>query len=396
MSVTVSNIIDIVNTDIGDDSNDRVTEPERLSAITEATAWMQEELGNDHQVKVHGVQYSDIKHQYRLDDTIPDIMNGTDLRLDTKNPNSHFVFKSASDVLQDIENGIGENSYGIDRYSGRSYLTINYPSSTNHEVIAHLDNVDDWTIDNDAINLTSDSKEVRQGSGSAMFDVDVSVSVNDSATVKSSAAITPSDLTIYDDLGYYFLWVYIPDAIDITSVDLIWGTDASNYWTDTATEDTYGLSFSDGWNLVEFDWSASATVGSPSAANVSYYEMTINYNATQVDDTGFRFDGLQITNTEKVTLHYTSFHVGEDNAGNDLLSFTATTDVPFFSGQYDHYKFTIGHKASSIIFDSLRLSNESAKKEAQAIKSLERYKNLVPTHKKHETGGFKVSGLNFN
>jgi hypothetical protein len=396
MATTVSDIINIVNSDIGDDSNDRISESDRINAITEATAWLQEELGNDHQKKIHSFEYTNIKHQYRLDDTIPDLVNATDLRLDVDQHANSFVFKSASEVIQDVQNGVSENSFSIDRFNGKSYLVINYPSSANSETIHSMDSTDDWGVDDDADSLTTDIKEVKQGSASLMFNVDVSKSVNDKATIKSTSAITPSDLTAYDDLAYYFLWVYIPDAVDITSVDLVWGTDSSNYWTDTATTDTYGLSLSNGWNLLEFDWSASSMIGSPDASTVSYYEMSINYSGTQVDDTGFRFDDLRISLTKNMKFHYTSYHVGTDDSGVDLLAFNATTNVPFFSNQYDQYKFAVAHKASSSIFSDLRLFDESDRKLMKAKDAVNKYKRLFPSHKRHESGGFKVSGLNFN
>lgn len=393
--VNVSDIVDIVNSSIGDDSEDRITNQDRINSISEATSWIQEELGNDHQKKVHTLSYSNIKHQYRLDDNIADVVNAADIRLDVEESAGNFVFKSGSDVLQDIGQGNGENSYGIERYDGKSYLVINYPASVPSETIQNLDSTDDWEVDDDATNLRTDSKEVKSSGNSLMFDIDVSLSVQDKATIKSTASLSPADLTPYEDLGTFFLWVYIPDATDITSVDLVFGTDSSNYWLDSATETTNGEAFSDRWNLVQFEWKDATAVGSPDPENVSYYEMSINYNNTQVDDTGFRFDGLQITLTKKMYFHYTSYNVGVDNDGNDIIHFENLNDVPFFSGQYDNYKYPVADKAASILFANLRLYEESNRYNGKAMQALRRYRDMFPSHKKHETGSFKVSGLNF-
>jgi len=124
--------------------------------------------------------------------------------------------------------------------------------------------------------------------------------------------------------------------------------------------------------------------------------MSINYSGTQVDDTGFRFDNLRISLTKNMKFHYTSYHVGTDDSGVDLLAFNATTNVPFFSNQYDQYKFAVAHKASSSIFSDLRLFDESDRKLMKAKDAVNKYKRLFPSHKRHESGGFKVSGLNFN
>jgi hypothetical protein len=158
-----------------------------------------------------------------------------------------------------------------------------------------------WAVGDDGENLTVDTDEFKEGTGSLNFDVDVSDSANNSVTLTNST-MTAQDLDDYEDTGKWRVWFYFPDVTYITSVDFRWGSSSTVYWALNVTKDYKDYAFHDGWNFLEFDWSSDdlTETGSPVTADagaIDYLFFRINYSASQPDDTDFRIDGLRLTNT---------------------------------------------------------------------------------------------------
>ena len=121
-----------------------------------------------------------------------------------------------------------------------------------------------------------------------------------------------------------------------------------------------------------------------------------NYGGGQGDDTDFRIDNLRLVRPENLTFHYLSWNVGTDTSGADITVFGATTDVPYFSGQYDQYKYAVAHKASAILFRALRLREEAQFEENEADEAMRRAKGIHPSSKVEEVKSFKIRGVRFN
>lgn len=110
---------------------------------------------------------------------------------------------------------------------------------------------------------------------------------------------------------------------------------------------------------------------------------------------GVRLDDLRITKKEDLTFYYTSWSVGL-SAGSIVTAFTTTDDVPYFSGQYDQYKYAVAHKAASLAFyGPLRSQPLGVLHEAEAIKAKDRVKKLIPVSVTKESPNFKVKGIRF-
>ena len=76
MAITVSDIIDHMDQFVGDVSTDRVSDGTRYRHITEAVAWLQEELGNDHQISTYTLSHLDTVYRYKLTSTLADLLVG--------------------------------------------------------------------------------------------------------------------------------------------------------------------------------------------------------------------------------------------------------------------------------------------------------------------------------
>ena len=404
MSVTISSIITNINSYIGDTSNDRVTEAERLQAVTESTAWLLEELGNEHMIETYELDYLDTINYYKVTGSIPDLLTGADLRREIDNYQS-FTRKSPREMSEEIAQHNTEPSWAIERKNDDIFLAINAEPRSKGVLVSDLSSTTNWSVDatgSDATNLRADSSEKRWGAASLAFDVDVSQSGNNKATI-----YTNLDGTVYladqENNSRLILEVYIPDVTEVTSVSITIGSDVdvlpstkANYWTGTVTTDIDGAALADGWNTVSLSWNAMSTVGTPDADAVAYVELTVNYGAGQIDDTHFRMNHFRIAKPEKLIFHYISWNVGYVSSvdATAVTAFTATTNVPFFSGKYDQYKYPVAQKAASIIFGTLRLREESADYEDKAVASLVRYRKNFESSKSREVKSFKIMGNN--
>jgi hypothetical protein len=225
------------------------------------------------------------------------------------------------------------------------------------------------------------------------FDIDVSQSGGDAAIINNST-IPSMDLTKDENVSSWLFKLYLPEVGDITSVSLKWGTDSSNYWLNTTTTDYMGNALSDGENQILLDWTSATKIGTPTVSNIPYLSITISYDNTQGDDEGFWIGELAIARPEKLELTYNSWKIGRSSTGTALTAFTADTDVPFFSGQFDFFENYVAHKAAAILFKQVGLYNDASFEESEAEKEKYALKKNFPTTRIQRTKSFKVGGVN--
>ena len=400
--ITVATIQTELNSSIGDTSTDRITAAERLQAISEACIWVQEELANDLQNYTYSLDYYDTINYYKVTSDIADLLEGGDLRREKDKQLQSFTHKSSREMAEDIAQGSGESSWTIERKDTDTYVGVNHHSTYGSIQIGTLDSTTadsgTWTIDttnSDATNLTSDTTEFKQGAGCLNFDIDVSQSANNRATIINST-YGSMDWSSSEDLTAIVLRAYIPDVTDFTSFTVFWGTDSSNYWSATTTTDINSTAWVDGWNRFKVEWEDATATGSPDSSDIGWLRVDFNYGAGQGDDTDYRLDDWKLIKPENLTFHYITWKVGVDNADADIFKFAATTDVPYFSGMYDNIMYPVAHKAASIIFRNLRLKEESAFELSEADKALTRVRKLIPSSRAPEVKNFKVFGVSFN
>lgn len=403
MSVTEASFETNFNTYIGDASTDRISAAERLQFATEATVWLMEETGNDHMVKSYTLNYYDNVHTYKVTSAIASLLEGADLRRAEDDQYIAATTKDPREMAEDIANGSTEFAWGIERKDANAYLKINLASKYRPAQISSLESITGdggtWVVDavnSDASNLTVDTVEFKQGSGSLNFDIVAAQSGNNRATILNSS-FTSKDLSQYEDLGAWVFWVYIPDTTFITSVTLYWGSSTSAYWSETVTSDINANAFVTGWNRIAMPWANATKTSTPSSRAITFLRYDVNFGSSQPDDTDFRIDDLTMVRPEPLSFTYTSWYVGTSTGGTPITAYTATTDIPYFSGQYDQYKYAVAHMMASIAFyGPLQVPTLGQLHEVEAIKALNRAKKLIPSSVSKEQKRFKVGGVNFN
>jgi hypothetical protein len=402
MSITVQDIQTEFNTIIGDASTDRVSSAERLSYITQATAWFKEETSNDDSVSTFDINYYDGINYYKINSAISDYLETNDLRRIIGKNYTSFTNKSSREIVEDIAQGSTECSYSIERRDDSIFLVINHDSMFKKMQVSRLDSLTEdggtWAVDatnSDATSLSVNTIDFTEGAGSLSFNVDVSQSVNNRATILNTD-FNPGSLSDDKDITSFLLDIKFPTITYISSVTFYWGSDSSNYYSVVQTTDMNGNAFITDWQTLEFEWLGATVTGTPDDSNITYFRIDINYTASQADATSFKIDNLRIVRPEVLKFYYTSWNVGTTAAGADIKKYTATTDIPYYSGRYDNYMFPIAQYAASLCFKNLRLYSEAREKEVDALKSVKRIRGIVPSSVTKERKNFKVAGISFN
>ncbi len=404
MSTTLATPHTSMNTWIGDASTDRISAAERFQFLTEAVQWLQTELDNDHSVRTYSVSYFDTINYYKLNAAVTDIFEGNALRRATTETDIDLERIDSRGVAEAISLSSSKNTYSLERRDGNLFLAVNLDSKYTSLQVDSFDsltaNGGTWAADttnSDALNVAINTVDGSNGTtGCLSFDVDVSQSGNNRATIYNSG-LTSEDLSDEKDLSSWIIDMSFPIITYLSSVTFYWGSSASDYYSVTQTTNYDGSAFTaDFLNTLKFAWLNATVTGTPDDSAITYIRIDVNYSASQADATSYKIDNLRLVRPEKLTFHYTSWNVGTDTNGTQIKKFTATTDIPYYSGQYDQYDIPVGHKAASLAFHSLRLYAESDKEELEAIKAMSKIRKVIPKSRPAETKSFKLKGLRFS
>lgn len=403
MAITIASLETNFNTYIRDSSTDSVSAAERLQYATEATAWLIEETQSEMSNETYTLNYLDTVNVYKVTSSIADLMEGVDMRRASADQFIVWPRKSASELREEIAQESSESSYAIERHDRDAFLVINHESkhqAYNIEDCESLTSNGTWAMDataGDGNNLTLDEVEFNQGNACFNFDITVGQTANNRATL-SLTDFTSLDLTDYENLGSWIFEVYIPDVTYHTGFTFYWGSSSSAYWSASVTTDINGSAWVNGWNTVKINWADGVKTSTPAVATTTFFRVDYNYSASQGNATDYRFDYLRLVRPEKLTFHYTSSAVGVTSSSDTtkVYAFAATTNVPYFSGQYDNLKYAVAHKMAALAFYKMGLRDDAQAEEQAAFIALKRSQKLFPSSRTPELKTFKVRSINFN
>ena len=179
-----------------------------------------------------------------------------------------------------------------------------------------------WAVTSSASNLLQDDINYQAYGSSLSFDLAASGS---SGYIENST-MTAVDLSDMEDQGTFFLWAYLPDGSDFTSVALRVGSSSTAYWTMTATTNQAGSAFEDGWNLLSFAWSGATQTLSPDASVIDYARITFAYNGDA--QTAVRVNNLFASLATIINMEYYSKYLFRDaSTGAFVENITADTNL---------------------------------------------------------------------
>lgn len=395
MSVTIQNIITLHDSYTGEDTEERISNEERYECITEAVADIKQRMKGDMSNMTYSLEYIPGVHYYKINQGIYNVLAGADIRVSENDRTNAsldvpFMRSSAQKIAEDITKKRFNTTYALDRYDGDLYIALSYEPVGSKSMLSDMGSITGVTLSGDATNLELDISETVDGQA-LKFDIDVSNDVANSATINVPIDL---DLTTFKYTGSVVGSVFIQDASNTTSVGVKLQTDISNYYTFTAPTPFNKTSFTDGWNRIVVSWDDMVETGTVDIEDINFIDITINYDVAQTD-TVARVDDFYIAKPTKLIFHYLSYSVGKDTLGTEIVDFTALTDVPYFSGQYDNIKFAVAKFSAAITFQKLRLYEQAAIQEQGGERKLRQVMNLIPSSHTVETKSFRPSGVNF-
>ena len=238
------------------------------------------------------------------DYSCPDDLKGNriiDLAPQVNRTNQDFYPQSYNRDF-DIFKGVATNpSFTTMFNSGIKSLRINAPQLTSPIVVNTADGINTngaWAAGGDATDLIDDQQNFAAGNAS------LSMTLNTAGTFGwiQNQTMNQVDLTETFNQGKLFLYVYLPVAANFTSVELLWGSDNANYYSQTVTTDMNGNAFTNGWNLLSFNWINQT--GTVDITKIDYLRVGFNYNGTLM--TNVRVDNITSSLGSILTCEYYS------------------------------------------------------------------------------------------
>lgn len=244
------------------------------------------------------------------------------------------VYEKKTNVPFDneVRRGSSYPDFTIEVNEGTRYLRVNSANTPKYVTIHNCASISDngtWaadTVSSDAANIATDGDNGIGDNDAVRFDILVGQSGNNNAVV-SNSTMDAVDLTDYQNVSSIFLDLYIPSGLTLTSVAIRLGSDASNYYSGSATTSADGSSFSAGANTIRFDWTGFSTTGSPSITAIDYVQVTLSYGAAQTTVYGVRLDNIVARIGNLHELVYYSEHIATNSSGTRQRSFSDASDL---------------------------------------------------------------------
>jgi hypothetical protein len=262
---------------------------------------------------------------------VSDFKSPKDLRyLASAKQREEFTWRDEDMFAIDLANGSKLNSYAISYRNGKIYLQVNTKSGYISKLIHSMSSLSDygtWAVDavnSDAKEIVEDGVTVLENTVNLQVDIDVSQSGNDYTLIENSS-LDEIDLADYKNLGRFQFWVYIPDIADFTSVELRWGSSATDYWYSSAIKQADGSPLVNGWNKIEIDWNGASIQGTPVDTEIDYLAIKLNYGSGFTDQK-VRIESISIYLPEPMQLDYFTYFVSKDSNGNYQEEMTETAN----------------------------------------------------------------------
>lgn len=184
-----------------------------------------------------------------------------------------------------------------------------------------MDATTGWTAAGSASLLTADTGVYYESPGSLRFKL-----TGSSTGTLTKTLTSVIDMDTYEDVGVAFIAIRIPDgatATNLTSISLKLGSDSTNYDLVSNTTGFLGAWVSGEWLLVAFDYSASASTGTPNWNAIDYVQVSLVHTGTF---TNFRVGGLWIAMPSPAEILYQSAAIFKASGASASTIITTVDD----------------------------------------------------------------------
>jgi hypothetical protein len=144
------------------------------------------------------------------------------------------------------------------------------------EATASASSPNTWAVADDGAGLAINSSTQKRGAGAVQFDVDVSASADNFATVTCAIA-TPIDISTVKGSFRFFFKVPTGALTNLTNLTVRVGSDSSNYYEWIQTD------FVEGQQYIILDYADATETGTADDAAIDYLFFRLNYAAGYAD-----------------------------------------------------------------------------------------------------------------
>lgn len=347
MAITLQQIDTTIQNALRNAANSPLTPTRRVDAYNRVIDFLQSKANWNCTIRRAYFDYLIGEAEYSLSNNlgITDFKQFKDLKFVNDNNNLHtqeFEEINSQDFSVWEGQGALNNVLNFEERDGDNIMRVLSNLGTSVETIDSMDDLTTgrtWSSDtsgSDATTLTSDTNRSKSGN-SVNFNIDVSQSANDYATIYTSTVFSSViDKSEIENLGHFRFWLGLhsmsaANLALISSVTFVWGSDASatpstkaNYWSKTVTAPATGGSFVASWNRMSFDWATATKTGSPDASSLRYFEIKVTYTSGMTDTNNIRIDEIEAFDPSEMELVYfsTSF---VNNSGTWQTHFSTDT-----------------------------------------------------------------------
>jgi hypothetical protein len=221
------------------------------------------------------------------------------------------------------------------------------------------------TWDSDGVNdsdVKVDNDDFTEGNGSVRFQTDTTDSTDSTIGIQNTV-ITQFDISPYLARGQVFVDAKLTTAdTGIHQITARFGSDSSNYYQISDSNQNDCTPFTSGWNKIRWDFQNKTTVGSPQDTAIDFVALFWSRDTTTVallhlNDTDWGFDNLELKRGKYYNLSYYTRNVWQDTAF--ALSENSANDSNALMVQNDELEVIMA-KAAELASQYLR-DNEDVK-----------------------------------
>lgn len=196
-----------------------------------------------------------------------------------------------------------------------------------------------WSANTDASGLYTEPLNYIQGNASLGFNLDGLTGA--AYLLNTTASVVDLSAYHYEDASMFWVWIPVGTSARFTSFNLIKGDSATAYKSSTVTAKADGTAFTDGWNLLLFNWVSASTTGSPTNTNNTYRKFSIAYTAGAAIP-GVLVDSWTNAFGQLYEIEYYSEYLFRTSTGTWISTPTSDTDLVNVSpSSYEIFKAEI-------------------------------------------------------
>lgn len=171
-----------------------------------------------------------------------------------------------------------QDSFTVLFNSSTKSLRINAPTLIAPTILnqaSAISNNGTWTVGGTASALTGNNTNFQSAGGALQFNVGAGVGWVQNIISGSV------DISSMLNQGSLFDYSYLPTGSQFTSIQTIWGSSTSNFYSVTQTQNQLGVAFNNGWNLGQFPWLNAVVTGTPDPTKITFLKVVYTVTANQ-------------------------------------------------------------------------------------------------------------------